>query len=335
MEISSTRILAIYWGRRGGGLSLFNQFVEDCKDQELPIFQSLRPVQTLKNGEIIPISMFRVFSWLKSRKNLIVKALGHDVDTAVFVMASPWDIFLGRRLMAAGVNVVRIIHDGSPHLGEYFPSRFWIRWLTRDCSRIITLSQFVANELISSFRVNPDSISVCEFPKPIVKAPETQKSGEIKKVLLIGRGKKYQGQSLLEEAWDLIERPGINLTIAGEGFSPKTDHPGIEYKNKWMSDDQLVDEIAASDLVVFPYLEASQSGTIPICKALGVPVIVTPVGGLPEQVEHGVNGIVLGEVSAVEMAEAILAVLDKKLPKARTKGTERKMSLVAGSLNQQ
>ena len=301
----------------------------------MQVFESLRPVHTLKNGEIIPISIFRASSWLKSRKNLIVKAVGHDVNTAVFVMASPWDIFLGRRLMAAGVNVVRIIHDGSPHPGEYFPSRFWIRWLTRDCSRIITLSQFVANELVSSFGVNPASINICEFPKPKVKAADTQKSGEIKRVLLIGRGKKYQGQSLLEEAWALIERPGINLTIAGEGFLPKTDHSGIEYKNKWMSDDQLVDEIAASDLVVFPYLEASQSGTIPICKALGVPVIVTPVGGLPEQVEHGVNGIVLDEVSAAAMAEAILAVLDNKLPKVRTKSIERKMSLVAGSITHQ
>lgn len=333
MEISNTRILAIYWGRRGGGLSLFNQFVEDCKDLELPIFQSLRPVRTLKNGEVSPISIFRISSWLKSRKNLIVKALGCDVETAVFVMASPWDIFLGRRLMAKGINVVRIIHDGSPHPGEYFPSKFWIRLLTQDCSRIVTLSQYVANKIVSSFEVDPDSISVCEFPMPRLKVTNIRQPEEIKRVLLIGRGKKYQGQSLLEEAWALIERAGITLIIAGEGFLPKKNHPGIEYRNKWMSDDQLVDTIAASDLVVFPYLEASQSGTIPICKALGVPVIVTPVGGLPEQVEHGVTGIVLGKVSAVEMAEAILAVLDNKLPMARAKVAERKVSLVAGSIN--
>ena len=330
MDILSTRILAIYWGRRGGGLSLFNQFVEECKDQEFPIFQSLRPVQVLKNGEVAPVSIFRLPSWLKTRKNLIATALGHNVDTAVFVMASPWDIFLGRRLMAAGINVVRIIHDGSPHPGEYFPSKFWIRWLTRDCSRIVTLSQFVANQLVSSFGVNPALINVCEFPMTRVKATEIQESGGVKRVLLIGRGKKYQGQSLLEEAWALIERPGVNLIIAGEGFVVKKNNPGVEYKNYWMSDEQLIDEIAASDLVVFPYIEASQSGTIPICQALGVPVIVTPVGGLPEQVKNGVNGLVLSEVSAVELAEAILSVLDNKLPMVSAQGAERKMSLVAG-----
>ena len=324
--------MAIYWGRRGGGLTLFNQFIEDCKDQEIPVFEFPRPTQTLKNGGKTAISILNFSSWINARKTVLSTALDQGVDTVVFIMASPWDIFLGKKLMAAGINVVRIIHDGSPHPGECFPSKFWIRLLTRDCSRIVTLSKFVANQLVSNFDVNPNSIKVCDFPVPRIEIPEISRDNKNKRVLLIGRGKKYQGQSLLEEAWTLINRPGITLVIAGEGFIAKVDHPGIKYKNFWMTDAQLIEEIAASDLVVFPYLEASQSGTIPICNYLGIPVIVTPVGGLPEQVEHGVNGLVLSEISAVGIAAAIVSVLNDKPPYAKTSKAKRKSDLITECL---
>ena len=332
MAISSKNTMAIYWGRRGGGLTLFNQFIEDCKDHEIPVLEFSRPTRTLKNGGKTAISILNFPSWIKARKTVISTALDQGVDTVVFVMASPWDIFLGKKLMAAGINVVRIIHDGSPHPGEYFPSKFWIRWLIRDCSRIVTLSQFVANQLVSNFAVNPNLIRVCDFPVPRIKVPSITKSKEFKRVLLIGRGKKYQGQSLIEEAWTLFKRPGITLVIAGEGFTAKENQPGIEYKNFWMTDAQLIEEIAASDLVVFPYLEASQSGTIPICNYLGIPVIVTPVGGLPEQVEHGVDGLVLSEISAVVIAAAVVSVLNNKLLYAKTSGTKRELDLITGCL---
>lgn len=125
------------------------------------------------------------------------------------------------------------------------------------------------------------------------------------KILLIGRGKKYQGQELLEEAWKLVKIPSAQLVIAGEGFKQNETLLGVTYKSKWMTNEELLDEIASSKFVVLPYLEASQSGTIPICDALGVPVVVTPVGGLVEQVRPGENGVISTEVSGKALAIAI------------------------------
>ena len=79
-----------------------------------------------------------------------------------------------------------------------------------------------------------------------------------------------------------------------------------------MTDQELADEIANSDIVVFPYLEASQSGTIPLCKYLGVPVIVTPVGGLPEQVIEGVDGLITKDLSAESLSDKITVALNTK-----------------------
>lgn len=325
--------MTIYWGRRGGGLALFNQLAEDFEDQEIAMLKFLRPARTLGSGGKAVISILNFPAWISARKSVLSTALDQGVDTVVFVMASPWDIFLGKQLMTAGINVVRVIHDGSPHPGEYFPSKFWIRWLTRDCTRIITLSQFVANQLVSNFGANPSSIKVCDFPVPRIKIPEISRDDKNKRVLLIGRGKKYQGQSLLEEAWALVDMPDAILVIAGEGFNVNDEHPSIEYRNYWMTDQELADEIATSDLVVFPYLEASQSGTIPLCRYLGVPVIVTPAGGLPEQVEHGVDGLVLTKTSAAEIAAALVFALSDNRPFTKMSGTNKKLSLVSGCLN--
>jgi glycosyltransferase involved in cell wall biosynthesis len=232
--------------------------------------------------------------------NEVVKA---NVTTVLIVMASPWDLFLGRRLINRGIEVVRIIHDASPHPGEMFPPKIWIRWLVRDSSRVVTLSKFVSNQISVNYGTSPTLLCTTAFPIPKVK--RNLEIIQSNKILLIGRGKKYQGQELLEEAWKLVNIPNAQLIIAGEGFTKNEALSGVKYKSEWMTHQEVEDEIASSKLVVLPYLEASQSGTIPICNALGIPVVVTPVGGLVEQINHGKNGIVAKEVTATALAEAI------------------------------
>ena len=72
-----------------------------------------------------------------------------------------------------------------------------------------------------------------------------------------------------------------------------------------MTRQEMIEEISSSDLVIFPYTEASQSGTIPICRALGKPVVVTPVGGLNEQVENRVTGLISTGISSSSLANTI------------------------------
>jgi hypothetical protein len=72
-----------------------------------------------------------------------------------------------------------------------------------------------------------------------------------------------------------------------------------------MSYSELIEEIKNSDLVIFPYTEASQSGTIPLCISLKKVVMVTPTGGLPEQVKNYKKGIILENCEARTLAVGI------------------------------
>ena len=60
-------------------------------------------------------------------------------------------------------------------------------------------------------------------------------------------------------------------------------------------------------VVVFPYRNATASGALQVAYAYGRPVIATRVGGLPEVVEEGESGLVVGPRRPDELAEAILA----------------------------
>jgi glycosyltransferase involved in cell wall biosynthesis len=276
-----------------------------CESLDIAVLKSKRPTHLDATGQSSPITFLHFHKWITARRKLINEAVKADVKTVLIVMASPWDLFLGRRLINRGIEVVRIIHDASPHPGEAFPPKIWIKWLVRDSSRIITLSQYVSNQISLNYGTNPALLCTTAFPIPKVK--RNLEIIQDNKILLIGRGKKYQGQELLEEAWKLVNIPNAKLIIAGEGFTKNETLSGVKYKSEWMTHQEVEDEIASSKLVVLPYLEASQSGTIPICNALGIPVVITPVGGLVEQINHGKNGIVAKDVTAKALAEAIEA----------------------------
>lgn len=333
MDDNPKALAILYWGRRGGGLELFTQLVRDAKLENLHVFDSSRPLINQNSYSARQVSSLNVYRWLKARHSFKSQIIQQDVKTVIIVMASPWDIMLGKNLMKSRVDVVRIIHDGTPHPGEWFPTKFWIKWLTRDCSRIFTLSAFVADQLVRFYLVDGKKITTTQFPRPAIDLEKmVEKVPQVKKrVLLIGRGKKYQGQALLEKAWGLIPQENIELVIAGKGFKPNHTLKNVVYKNWWMSNLELVSEIKNSDLVVFPYVEASQSGTIPICEELGIPVLVTPVGGLPEQVVMNETGIISGSTSASHVAMSILDALarDWGIPKSQRRNVEPKLIQIA------
>ncbi len=333
MEENPKSLAILYWGRRGGGLELFNQLVRDAKLENLHVFDSSRPLINQNSHPARQVSSLNVYRWLTARRSFKSQIVQQNVKTVLIVMASPWDMMLGKNLMKSRVDVVRIIHDGTPHPGEWFPTKFWIKWLTRDCSRIFTLSAFVADQLVRFYSVDRKKITVTQFPRPAIDLEKiVEKKPQVKKrVLLIGRGKKYQGQELLEKAWDSIDQENIELVIAGKGFKPNHKLKNVVYKNWWMSNLELVSEIKNSDLVVFPYVEASQSGTIPICKELGIPVLVTPVGGLPEQVVMNETGIISESISASHIAMSILDALarDWGIPKSQRRNIEPKLIQIA------
>jgi glycosyltransferase involved in cell wall biosynthesis len=72
----------------------------------------------------------------------------------------------------------------------------------------------------------------------------------------------------------------------------------------WLPETEVPAVLAAADLLVLPYRSGSQSAVAPLALAAGLPVLSTRVGGLPEVVQDGVNGVLVepGSVDALVAA---------------------------------
>ena len=102
----------------------------------------------------------------------------------------------------------------------------------------------------------------------------------------------------------------VTLSLIGQGnVAPYREAlerlPDVVLVNRWLSDQEIPGILGTADAVVLPYDEASQSGVVPLAFPLAIPAIVTPVGGLIEQVEHERTGLVAGDLSPESLAACI------------------------------
>ncbi|MBN2088567.1 glycosyltransferase family 4 protein [candidate division KSB1 bacterium] len=136
-------------------------------------------------------------------------------------------------------------------------------------------------------------------------------------VLFFGRIWKYKGLEYLIQAAPKIaqEIPDVKIIIAGTG-EPIDRYLEIIHnpQNFLIYNYHVPNEMVAwlfqkSALVVLPYIEASQSGVIPLAYSFGKPVIATRVGSIPEIVENGITGLIIDPMSATEIADAVIELL--------------------------
>jgi len=73
-------------------------------------------------------------------------------------------------------------------------------------------------------------------------------------------------------------------------------------------------------VVTLPYIEASQSGVVPLAYTHSKPVVGTRVGGIPEMVEDGRTGFCVPPRDERALADAIVRIL-RNQSLAHTLGT--------------
>ena len=233
--------------------------------------------------------------------------------------------------------LVFTVHDIRPHPGDRLSQKTpqWIEnFARRQAGELIVHSQYTRNLLLRELPRAAERTSVIPHIQ-IGEAPPSSKAQEEENLILFfGRIWEYKGLEYLIRAEPLITAkvPSARFLIAGEGedfarYRNMMVHPDrFVVHNEYIPEDRAADYFRRASVVVLPYIEASQSGVIPMAYSAGKPVVATTVGGLPEMVENGRTGYLVPPRDSAQLAEAVTKLLlDHSLRRSMGADAKRKI----------
>ena len=294
------KLRLIYLGTKGGGAEFFkelrtlsfrpeqNSFEYVCSDmyirgEEEP---ALSDIDYVVPG--IRTIMHRPWLFIKFVSICFRISKSKSKTVNVFLMPSPQDAILHRILRLKGEKSIFFIHDSTPHPGELWPRKKSIDWRINKADGLVFLSEHVRRQAGKKISKN-NSVVLAHPPFKSLTTlsenvePVKNSSKALPTMLFIGRIRKYKGIIQLVDFKELIQ-DRFHLVIAGQGHLP-SGLKDFEIHNYWLSESEMSRFLANADVVIFPYVEASQSGVIPAAIQLNKVIIVSRIDGLVEQVE--------------------------------------------------
>ena len=229
------------------------------------------------------------------------------------------------------IKVLFTCHNVFPH--ERFPmDRFLTKLVLNKGDGFIVHSKSDENDLLS-FKENANKVfnpiptynvfkihnlSKSESRAEIVRKDGFEISDSTKLLLFFGFVREYKGLKHLINAMPQVSErfPDCRLLVVGSFRDDKEEYVnlikslGVEsfiyLKDTYTPDDEVEKYFSASDLVVLPYEDATQSAIVQISFGFEKPVIVTEVGGLPDVVTDNVTGYVIEPFKPQLIAEKII-----------------------------
>lgn len=210
----------------------------------------------------------------------------------VVVVQNYWapfaEMVLLRVAHRVGAGVVLVVHNDVPH-GPGTGMRAGLAHLVRGADVLVAHSQFVADRLGAGNR----PVHVLPLPNLLALAgtPSLGDPGALLRCLHFGvLTHGYKGADLVRQlAGEEVGQWSFRLV--GVGAGPTSG--ALSTRDEFVHLDELVAEIAAASVVMLPYQSASQSGAVRTAQSLGRPPVASAVGGIPEQISDGVDGVLV------------------------------------------
>ena len=236
----------------------------------------------------------------------------------------------------AGSKVLFICDNIIPHerrLGDILFTKFAFKQV----DYFIIQSNSVETDLKKYF---PDAC-YSKVPHPVYEnfglpapkeAARTSLKIDVKKVILyFGYIRAYKGLMILIEAMKHLE--DVLLLAVGEFYDDETKYRqkvkdlNLESQIRFVADYIPNTEVgvyfSAADVVVLPYLSATQSGITQIAYNFNKPVIATNVGGLAEVIIDGLTGYIVEPNNPMAIAYAIKKFYDERKEEEFSHNVER------------
>lgn len=262
------------------------------------------PMADRFRDDIPPVVAVHPMPWPRHRdpRNLIllgrILRLIHRTkpDIIHFLGDSVLWLVLGLPFLRSQAKVVTV-HDVALHPGDSQSRKVpmtTIRMLRRAADAVVVHGQGLRWALSASGIGGAEHVHVVEHPVLDRHRRIADRAGLVRtpapgpRVLFFGRIMAYKGLDLLIEASDqVIQRlPAVRFVVAGTGpdlgrLRPSLQsRPWFEVHGRYVPDAEAAQLFRDADILVLPYIEASQSGVLAQAAGFGLPVVATDVGEL-------------------------------------------------------
>ena len=220
--------------------------------------------------------------------------------------------------------LVVTIHDPRSHLGDRSSKKTSQRVMDfgyRRADRVIAHAGAMRQAVVDALGIPESLIDVVPHVAIGESVTVDQTVAEDENlVLFFGRIWEYKGLDYLIRAQPQISAavPDAKIMIAGRGDDfdvyrqQMADPERFIVRNDWISYEERIEMFQRASVVVLPYVEATQSGVVPVAYTFRKPVVCTATGGLPEMVDDGETGYVVPPRDESALATSIIKLLEDR-----------------------
>jgi len=271
----------------------------------------------------------------------------HRPDILHFQNGVVWEGLVA--LLNAKIPVVTTIHDVTRHPSNTLLPRMTpqviLDVLPRRSSAIVVHGERLANDVRHRFDFGPRQPIIEVIPHPIIRHYGTgcARSSRGQNILFFGFLDRYKGVEILLRALPLVANEVGNVTLQVTGRTDMPEYykaltvPGsrVEWDLRYQDDADVTRIFQWADVVVLPYIEASQSGVLHLAASFSVPVVATRVGSLTEAIRHEQNGLLADPGDVESLAREVSRMLTDTDLRARViaqMSKERETTLAENSV---
>lgn len=263
--------------------------------------------------------LFFVDQWKIRKKFRMIK-----FDFSFRTLYGHWNSIVERCIKKE--KIVSICHDPVSHSGEkgYFAKA--VRKSIIDSDDVVVLTKSFVPLVNKNYNIPIEKIHFVPHGRmsSYVKCQDDRYKIDYSKdkynFVFFGRIEKYKGLHVLAEAGKILQekRTDFTIVVAGNGDFAEYEKEYSEIKNskvinRFIPDQEVGCLFSGPNIIaIIPYLDATQSGVIPIAYEYETPIIASNTGGLKEQLDNGKIGLLFEAGNAAELAQKMEYIMDNK-----------------------
>jgi glycosyltransferase involved in cell wall biosynthesis len=304
--------------------------------------------------DLVPVPKLRDLPGLL-RLRAYVRRSGVDILHTQLVSATISGSLVSRISHIPNVTTLHTLD--APRRGSRTHLRRLLMWwaLRRFCDRVIAVSEMTRQHHIRAGGLSPSKVITIyngvDLSLYAARGDESRREGrrelgvahDAPLLMTVAVLRPPKGIQYMLEAmpWILEKHPRAKYVIVGSGpheqpLLARCRDLGLEERVVFAGHREDVPRLlAAADVFVLPTLDDALPTVLAEAMAAGKPIVASAVGGVPEMVEDGANGLLVPPAQVGELAQACAQLLEDEARRRRMGEVSREVAAARFDIRKQ